>query len=172
MDKKLVYKYIKPLDGEDIISITRKSYWAYKWMIFVAIFLVFLPFFLVYPLFQWSWYGLLVFAVLLIIAIIIAYRAYRVINYTFLVITNKRIVDITQGGLLKKEVCQSLYRSIANVSYRQGGISGALAQMGEVIIYFSEADRGNIKMRIGGIKNPAKLADVIIGAQEEYQKNK
>ena len=121
MSNRLIRKIISRSD-EAVYDIIRPSLWSRFWQIILAVVLVNLPFFLIYPLFLRGYWGVVIFAALLVIALLYLLRIYFGRYYTALLITNKRLIDVSLNGFLDFSVITILYGKIQDVNYKSKGL--------------------------------------------------
>lgn len=162
-------KFIRKLniaDNEIVIDIIRKSLWSFWRSILLAIILLLLPFFLIYPLFLQGTWGLAVFGVVCFIALILIYRIHRAYYYTALIITNKRLIDMEQTGFLDNTSSVVLYGKIKDVNYKSRGLLQTIFKVGHIHISFINDENNFIELL--GIKHPSSVVGKIILARENY----
>src|SRR3989344_4834982 len=111
MSNRLIRKIISRSD-EAVYDIIRPALWSRFWQIILAVILVNLPFFLIYPLFLRGYWGVAIFAALLVIALLYLLRIYFGRYYTALLITNKRLVDVSRTGFFNFSAITLLYGQI------------------------------------------------------------
>ncbi len=165
MSKRLIKK-INTQDDEIVIDIIRKSLWYWFWSITLAIVLLILPFFLIYPLFLQGWWGAMVFFVVLAISLILIYRIYRIYHYTALIITTKRLIDMEQTGFLNNSSSVILYGKIQDVNYKSHGLLQTIFKIGDINISFVN-DKSSF-IELDSIKYPSMVVSKIIRARESY----
>ena len=150
---------------EEVQKIYRRSWWRHFWSLILAFIVFVLPFFLIYPLFHYGWWGIMVFLVLLILAIWLGLRLYFVHLDTILVVTNLRLINIVQEGLVNRYVSAFLYDAVASINAKTRGF-GALIGVGDLELEFLGKKR--IRIILDGIKQPQKVAGEILALQETY----
>ncbi|MBU2566064.1 PH domain-containing protein [Patescibacteria group bacterium] len=100
----------------------------------LAMFLIVMPFFFLFPLFSLGVAGVLIFGVIVIIGILIAIRAFILWEADVMVITNLRVVDVDQNGLLSRHVTEASLSAIQDVSWKRQGMWQTVFRMGSVSI--------------------------------------
>lgn len=169
MYSKLISKIIKKND-EVVSYVVRKSLWSRFWSILIAIVFVNLPFFLLYPLFQYGLWGVVSFSVILVLAILFLFRIYIIHYYTALLVTDKRLVDVERAGFFSRSVNSIAYIKIQDVNYKSKGILKSIFKIGDVYITFIGDNHSIIKLE--SVKHPDDVVGRIIQMKEHHQKEK
>ena len=169
MSNRLIRKIISRSD-EAVYDIIRPSLWSRFWQIILAVILVNLPFFLIYPLFLRGYWGVAIFVALLIIALLYLLRVYLGRYYTALIITNKRLVDASLNGFLDFSAITILYGKIQDVNYKSKGLIKNLFKIGDIYITFIKDQETLVKLP--SIKNPHRVVEMIIEQRDRYLKEK
>ena len=169
MSNRLIRKIISQSD-EAVYDIIRPSLWSRFWQIILAVILVNLPFFLIYPLFLRGYWGVAIFAALLVIALLYLLRIYFGRYYTALLITNKRLVDVSQTGFFNFSAITLLYGPIQDVNYQAQGLIKTLFKIGDIYITFIK-DQATL-VKLPSIKNPYRVVEMIIEQRDRYLKEK
>lgn len=156
-------KNLKP--NEVIIQILKKYYLTYFWQFLLSIFLILLPFFLLYLLFQWANWGLVIFSILFLTGLIFCLRF--LINYFLnnLIITNQRIIYHQQKGFFHRKVFEVFLDKIQDISYEINGLGPTLFKYGTLNI---QVINSNTVIKIDKIKTPATIQNLINSAKESY----
>lgn len=165
MSNRLIKK-INISDNEEVIDIIRKSWWHWGWSMMLTILLLLLPFFLIYPLFLQGTWGVVLFGVIVFSALVLLYRAYRMYYYTALIITNRRLIDMEQSGLLGHSSGVVLYGKIQDVNFKTKGLLKTIFNIGHIYIFFTNDNNSFIELQ--SIKNPALIVGRIINQRENY----
>jgi len=169
MADSAILKYIKLKDYEEIKEIIRPSTWSYFWQILIIIFLIILPFFLIYPLFQMKTTGIIIFSVLIVVSLFFAIRTYFTYYFTALVLTNIRIIDMAQKGLFNRSVSSALYSKVEDVYSQSRGLFKTILKTGNV--YINLSGKRTVKLKFQNVKYPQQMVDKIIFLQEDFLKN-
>ena len=146
MSNKLIKK-INIADNEVIIDVIRKSLWHYFRPLFMAISMILLPFFLIYPLFLQGTWGVILFFSVVIIALLLIYRVYLIYSNTALVITNKRLIDMERLGFLNSSSSIVLYGKIQDVNHQTNGLLKTIFSLGHIYIYFINDKNSFIELK-------------------------
>lgn len=166
---KLIRKIVSKGD-EVVLETVRRSLWHWFWPIVLAIILINLPFFLIYPLFQYGQWGLVAFFTILILAMLFLYRIYLGYYYTALLITSKRLIDIDQRGFFGRSANTILYGKIQDVNSRSKGIINMILRTGDIYITFTK-DKTNV-VRLDSVRRPSEVVEMIMEQREIYMDGK
>ncbi len=154
-------------EEENIEALARRHLLTLIPSLFIAMLLIVVPFFLLFPLMSWGLIGLLIFAGCIITGIIIAIRALFLWNADVLVVTNLRLVDVDQKGLLSRRVSEASYDAIQDVSWLRKGIWQTIFRMGSVSVQ-TAGQATNIE--VVSVPHPDKLHDLINDARSFFVK--
>jgi uncharacterized membrane protein YdbT with pleckstrin-like domain len=166
---RLTRRLIKQED-EIVISVIRKTLWSWFWPIVLVVILINLPFFLIYPLFQFGVWGMAGFLAILIFALSFLFRIYTSYYYTALLITNKRLIDVEQHGLFAKTASTILYGKIEDVNYKSKGLMNSIFRVGD--IYITTAGNKRTATKLESVKYPSEVVEKIIQQSEYYLSDK
>lgn len=129
------------------------------WPQILAIFLLLtLPFFFLFPLFRWGYWGVALFGAPLLLGVVYAFRVLITWYYNAFIITNCRVIDIDQRGFFERIVSEALYEKIQDVSYRRKGIWQTIFRYGDVMI---QVAGGDIGLEIKKVRAPEKTQQLI-----------
>lgn len=166
MSKQYFTKHLK--EGEEIVKIVRAYALSQSFKIAIIIVLVLLPFFLLFPLFQRGFWGVIAFFILLTIAVVFATRTGIIWYYNAFMITNKRIIDFDQRGLFDKTVSVATYDKIQDISFKKKGVFSTLFNYGTIVIQTAGA---NANLEIKNVYEPEKIQDAIMEIQKDSLQN-
>ncbi|MFH1620654.1 MAG: PH domain-containing protein [Patescibacteria group bacterium] len=121
-------------DEERVKSITRRHILTLLPPLFLSVLLIVAPFFLLFPLFAWGVFGVILFFVSVLIGIIIAVRALLMWDSDVLIVTNFRIIDVDQKGLLARTVSEASLSSVQDVSWSRQGLIQTIFKIGTVTV--------------------------------------
>lgn len=158
-------KKIKLRVNEEIQMTVRSSLWIKFWPIVLATFLILLSFFLIYPLFQFGWSGIIIFFVLLFAGLFVSLRVFVSYYRTVFMVTSQRLADIEQKGFFNYSVSEIAYGNVADVSYQAKGVIRSIFGLGDVLIFMKRSDA--FKIKIPMVKNPERVVDVILLSQSK-----
>jgi len=145
-------------EEENIEAIVRRHLITLMPSLFIAMLFIVIPFFLLFPLFGMGVIGILFFGASIITGIILASRALFLWNADVLVITNLRIVDVDQKGILSRRVSEAPFSVIQDVSWKREGIWQTVFRMGSVSIQ-TAGEAANIEAEL--VPYPDKLHELI-----------
>ncbi len=145
-------------DGERVKSITRRHISTLFPPFFLSIVLIVAPFFLLFPLFGWGVFGIVLFFVSVLIGIIVALRTLLMWDSDVLIVTDYRIIDVDQKGLLARTVSEALLVSIQDVSWSRQGLLQTLFRTGSVTVQTAGA---TMTITAGSIPRPEEIYALI-----------
>lgn len=151
-------------DDEEVIGAHHQFVLAYfwKWLGGIVIFLA--PFFFLYLFLKWGGFGSVLLIALFSIGAFWLFRTWRTWYFSFIAMTNKRIIIIDQRGILDRSVSQVDLDKIYDVSYRHKGILQTIFHVGSLYI-----TPGNFeKVELKNIRFPAEIQSQIFRLQKEY----
>jgi len=164
MNNRRLLKSILLTEGEKIILLVRPSMWRWFWPLLLSIILIFGDFFFLYPLIQWGDWGLIIFAVVQFLALVILIKISRRYYYTAFIVTNRKIIDLDQLGYLHRAISQHPLSKISDVFGKTSGLGGALLGLGDIFITLPEEGS---QIVISKIKNFKKIVSIIASEQEK-----
>ncbi len=134
--------------------------------LFISMLFIVVPFFFLFPLFSYGLVGVIVFGISVMIGIIWAIRALYLWNADVLLVTNIRIVDVDQRGLLSRQVSEASYDVIQDVSWKREGVWQTIFRMGSVTVQTAGAAA---KIEAERVPRPAKLYEIINDERLKYK---
>lgn len=151
-------------DDEEIFEVYHQFVLAFFWK-WIFGFIIFLsPFFFLYLFLQWGAIGSALLLALFLIGIFFIFRTWRIWYFSFIAITNKRIIIIDQKKILDRAVSQVDLDKIYDVSYRHKGILQSLFHVGSLFITPGSFEKVELK----NMRNPADIQHKIFKLQKEY----
>lgn len=129
-----IEKLIDKRDDEEIIFFIRRHFIPLVFSFSLGALFVLLPFFLMFFLFQYGMIGLLVFFALLLISILYLLRLVIIWYNSVFVITDKRVVDVTQKGFFDQSVSEAAHHHVTDVYIRKQGVFQHLFNYGTITI--------------------------------------
>ena len=136
-------------DDEQVTSITRRHPATFIPSLVLASLLIVLPFFLLFKLFSWGILGVILFISAVVIGIIVAIRSLVLWDADVLVVTNLRLVEVDQRGLLARSVSEASMPTVQDVSWSRTGLAETLFRMGTVTIKTSTSSGTIEAKRVG-----------------------
>ncbi len=88
--------------------------------------------------------------------------------FDLFVLTDKRLIDITQQGFLTRKTSIAELNQIQNASFTQSGVIDNVFGIGHVDVQTAGA---NPDIAMEWIKNPSKVTDTILTFSRNYQKS-
>jgi len=157
--------YIKHLkEGEEIIRIVRRFYLTYAFHLTIAILIVLMAFFFLFPLFRLGPWGVFGFFLIIVIGIFYAIRQTIIYYLNGLVITKERILDFDQRGLFDRVVSESTYEKIQDVSFKVKGVWQTFFNFGDIEIQTAAA-QANLEVK--NVARPQNIQDIIVQLQRK-----
>lgn len=161
-----MFRAINLKDGEKILLVVRQTPIAFANSLLIGMFLFILPFFLLFPLFSMGKWGVAGFIALLSIAIVFAF--YRLVDWYFNcgIITDMRVIDIDQKGLLQRTISEVPYYKIDDVSYNIKGFRQTMFRYGNVVVAI-KGYRSSVTLR--NVARPAMIQELILAVEREVK---
>lgn len=169
MPDKVITKNINLKENERIVSIFRRSLWFWFWQIFFGWLLIICSFFLIYPLFQLAYWGLMIFVLMLLGGLILLFKVYNNYRLNAFILTNRRMIDIDHQGMMKNVVSSISYQKIEDVSWRSKGLLTVICKVGDIYISFISSSN---KLKLPSISHPEQVINQIIIQQEKFESRK
>ena len=155
-----------PVDGQEIIYFLARSnpiiYWKY-WL-FSGVLILCSAFFL-YPLFLQGWWGVALDVFLAIVGLLVFFRGYIIWYFSYWKITNRRVVDVFQGGFFAQEKTEASYSDIDSVYGQRNGFFQGVFRSGDVFIKIKNS---KVKLRLPARRKYSQLISLINERREEY----
>lgn len=158
------FKIVSLKENEEIFKTIRRHWLTYLFSIFITFILICLPFLFIVPLFQWGKWGILLFFLIILVAIVFGLRTFVLWYYNIFVITNKRVIDIDQKSFFSRVVWDSSLDRIQDVTYSKKGLIQTLFNYGNIQIIPTGS---TTKVEIINIHNPQKVQEMIHSFQDE-----
>lgn len=152
-------------DNEQIVRLVRQRKIIYFFPWLASLMLIILPFFFIYPLLQQKgiWGTILLFF-LLFIGVDYGIRELLIWYNNCLIITNQRLVIITQKGFFRRSISKIDYRKIQNVSVEIKGFFSILFAYGTLKIFLGSTEPAIEVKQIG---HSSQIQEMIIRLQKE-----
>ncbi len=162
-------RLIKLKPREEILEVVHESALPQIPKFTFFIILLSLPFFLMFPLFREGTIGVIIFFVLLVVAVFLIWRAFYVWSRTFLLVTDRRIVDFNQEGLYARTITEARHYQVDDVAYRIKGFWKTIFRLGELEIKL-QGNAADIEFYY--VKRPARIADLLHDLRDENDVDK
>ncbi|MDQ7814994.1 MAG: PH domain-containing protein [Patescibacteria group bacterium] len=153
-------------DGEKVSFIVRRHAITLAPGLFLALVLIVLPFFLMFPMFSWGVFGLALFVISVVIGIAIAIRTLLIWDADVLVLTNIRLVDVDQKGIFTRLVTEALLEKIQDVSWSKVGIIESIFRVGTVKVQTAGA---SAMIEAHKVSKPEMLHQMINDLKQDAQ---
>ncbi|MFH1712206.1 MAG: PH domain-containing protein [Patescibacteria group bacterium] len=150
-------------NDEQIVGIVRRSVVVELPRLSFAALWVLVPFFFFFPLLQLGFFGLGFFLVLLAWGIYYALRKWLKWNYTMLIITDQRIIDVEQRGIVKREITEMPIDDISEVKGKRRGMFGKIFNIGDIRVETIKAQKFDLEL--SGVRRPEEVSNLIIDVQ-------
>lgn len=121
-------------DGEQVKSVTRRHVVTLVPSLFLSLVLIVAPFFLLFPLFGWGAPGVALFFTAVVLGVVIAIRALILWDADVIIITNLRLIDVDQRGLLTRTVSEAALSAVQDVSWKRHGLVETAFRIGSVVV--------------------------------------
>ncbi|MFH0852921.1 MAG: PH domain-containing protein [bacterium] len=164
MLNKYLSKNLK--EGETILRIVKR--YALFIIIRLTVFglLMLLDFFFMTYFINNYWWGMIVFAVILVFSGIMIYRSWYIWSLNVLIVTDQRLIDIDQKGFFNRTVSETIYRKIQDVSYSIKGMAPTMFHYGTITIQ-TAGTQG--KIMLDYIHNPEQIQDLLTELQDQME---
>lgn len=154
---------------EEVIKIIRRYSLTMFWTYFISILLIILAFFFIYPLFRLGWLGFFLFFFIIIFTIFFAVRKYILWSLDVFLITDQRIIDFDQKGLFNKNVTETTFDNIQDISYNKKGFFATFLDFGNIIVKTASQ---NSDLEFHKVKHPAEIQDLLVDCQNKFSNKK
>lgn len=145
-------------EGENVVRLIRRHALTLAPVLGLAVLLIVLPFFLLFPLFGLGAVGVVMFVAAVLIGIVVAGRAFLLWDADVLILTTHRLVDVDQKGLFSRNVTEAQLTSIQDVSWGKKGIWQTLLGMGSIMIQTAGASSNIEAVQV---PRPQQLAEFL-----------
>lgn len=161
------YKKFNPSEDEEILLVINEAVSAHFAKIIIGLVLLVVPFFFMFYLTSQGPIGVSVFSALVIISIIFMSREYYIWSNTIFLITNQRIIDINQNGLLHRTVSEIGHAKIQDISYQSRGLMQLMLGTGTIKIKTSVPDLSLAMFNVPQVKNYCALINEAASSHQE-----
>lgn len=145
-------------DEESIQAMVRRHLVSLLPSLFLAMLFIVIPFFFLFPLFSYGLAGVIIFGVSVVLGILWSMRTFFLWHADVLIITNLRIVDVDQRGLLSRKVTEAQYENIQDVSWKREGVFQTIFRMGSVQVQTAGSSQ---TIEAHGVPFPQKVHELI-----------
>ncbi len=145
-------------DDEHVKTVARRHIVTLMPRLFLSLILLVLPFFLLFPLFQWGVPGVLAFFFIFGFGAIVSIRTLFLWDSDVLIVTNRRVVDVDQRGLFTRMVSEAPMDTIQDISWIANGPLDSLFGMGTLRIQLAS---GTTTIEASRISHAKELHQII-----------
>lgn len=154
------------VDGQEIIYFLARSnpiiYWK-DWL-FSGVLVLCSAFFL-YPLFLQGWWGIALDVFLAVVGLAVFFRGYIIWYFSYWKITNRKVVDVFQGGFFTQEKTEVSYSDIESIYGQRNGFFQGIFRSGDVFI---KVKNSKVKLRLPARRKYSQLISLINERRKEY----
>lgn len=158
MREKINDRYIR--SDEALQELIRPSWLLYWRRLTIAIAVLALAVFFLYPAFRFGHASVWIVAGVCGCAMLYLARLIVLRQLNFVLLTNRRVIDVDQSGLFAKQVTEVALENIQDIRYTTSGLLPSLFQVGTIVL---QTVSGRID--IGFVKQPHWLQDRIMQVQ-------
>jgi uncharacterized membrane protein YdbT with pleckstrin-like domain len=142
-------------DHEQIRMVAKRHTVTVLPMLLLAFVLIVAPFFFLFPLFSTGPAGIVVFLVLILAGLIVAWRTFAVWDGSAFIVSDARVVRAAQTGIFSRTVNEAALRNVSEVSWEKKGIFGYVFNYGNLNVGGAE------KIEVRHIPRPRELHALI-----------
>lgn len=145
-------------DNEQVLLVRRRHIVTLLPRLLFSLFLIVIPFFLLFTLFAWGILGVVLFGAVLTFGSALAIRSLILWDADVFLVTSLRLVDVDQRGIFSRVVSEVAIPSIQDVLWSKSGIMESLFRMGDVTVRTSN---GATALHIKQIVHPQEAHALI-----------
>lgn len=136
-------------DTEDIKLLARRHSVTMFPGLLLALALIVIPFFFLFPLFSWGWPGLSLFVISALAGILISMRTVLIWDADVLIVSTLRLIDVDQKGVFSRFVTEIPLSAVRDVVWRRKGIVDTVFNVGSLDIQAADVAQKMIISRVG-----------------------
>ena len=144
---------------EEVIAVVRKSILLEISRFFFGLVWIFLPFFFFFPIMRLGTVGIVFFLITVLSGLLYLIRIWNIWRLSILVVTDRRIIDIHQTGIMKKEIHELRCVKIRSVRSKKIGVVGVF-NLGALRIHSKKSQEFDIEFY--GVKQPDHVRELIL----------
>ena len=144
---------------EEIIAIVKKSILLELSRLLFGFIWILLPFFFFFSLMKLELTGILFFVLIELAGVWYTFRIWNIWRLSMLIVTDRRIIDLHQVSLFKREIHELWYKKIKSVKIKKIGIVGLL-NLGALRVHTIKGETFDLEFY--GLKNPNHVRDLIL----------
>lgn len=153
-------------EREELVTVVRRHPSTIVPAVGLGGLLVVLDFFLLTWWFRHQLWGIIGFAVVLIVGLFMAARAVYVWGHNALAVTSQRVIDIDQRGFFERNVAEATYDKIQDVRYTIRGLWSTIFRFGTIIV---QTAGSTTNLELESVSHPSELQQLIIESQRRAQ---
>lgn len=143
---------------ERLLLISRRYFLTLAWELFVAFFLIGMPFFLMFPLFSYGRLGIGFFIYAVMVGFLVLFKLFIMWNFNTLSITTKRVIKTRQKGFFDRTISEMLISRVNDVSHHIRGLWATMFHFGTLHIV---AGNGQTVLDFPHMKNPEAAQKIL-----------
>lgn len=145
-------------DNEDVRLLVRRHFMTLVPGLLLALILIVVPFFFLFPLFSLGTIGIIIFGALVLAGILVAVRTVITWDADVLIVTTLRLVDVDQRGVWSRFVTEVFIDDVLDIRWHRKGILYTLCNVG-----FVEIQAGTLEhpLHITRIGHPQRLQELV-----------
>jgi len=144
--------------GETFIELRRHTFFAYLFLYFLGILILFIDAFFIFWLIGQGIYGYAIITLGMLLGLYIIVRAFRRQRKNYWILTDQRIIDIDKTGWLEESVASIDLDSIVDIVVTKKGLRAKIFNYGNLQI---ETGNEQYLIIIDKIRKPKKFADLL-----------
>jgi len=155
--------------GERVLKVIRRSPWSFGWEILAGVLLLVAAFLLMWSLFHLGTWGVVIFAYLIFLGLVVELQAWLRWYHNFILITDSRIFIYKQQGTLEKEVLEIAHERVAEISFRIKGLVATMAGYGQIKLQYAYRNQPN-KVYLKCLPQPRRVQDLLVKLRDQALK--
>jgi uncharacterized membrane protein YdbT with pleckstrin-like domain len=151
-------------DDERVRAFTRRHGITIVPNLLLALVLIVVPFFFLFPLFSSGPTGVVAFIAMVVAGAVIAFRSFIMWDGDIIVVTNKRLVDVDQLGVFSRTVNEIVVENIQDCSWSKNNLLDQILNMGH---FKARSASGSLTIEAKCIPRPQELQHLVNEIREE-----
>lgn len=144
---------------EEIIAIVKKSILLELSRLIFGFIWIILPFFFFFSLMKLELTGVIFFVLIELAGVWYTFRIWNIWRLSMLIVTDRRVIDLHQASLFKREIHELWYKQIKSVKVKKIGVVGLL-NLGALRVHTKKGEKFDLEFY--GLKNPGYVRDLIL----------
>ena len=155
-------------DDENVKAMVRRHLSTLVPQLALAMVLIVLPFFFLFPLFSLGPVGVILFGVCVAAGLVVAARSMFLWDADVLILTDERAIDVDQKGILSRRVSEAPFTVVQDVSWKREGFWQTFFRMGTLTIQTAGA---TAPISADSIGRPEKVYELVNDLRHEAKTN-